>query len=190
MVNLTRIYTRTGDQGITRLVNNEVVPKYDSRLDAYGTVDEANSVIGMALTLGVDSEVTSILTLIQNDLFDVGADLATPADVEGSVLRVEAAWIERLEQWCDRFSEDTPPLRSFLLPGGSPLSAHLNLARTVIRRAERAAWQAADTHEINPLAITYLNRLSDLLFILGRYVNIQSGSEEVLWVPAGSREAA
>ncbi|MCL2784333.1 MAG: cob(I)yrinic acid a,c-diamide adenosyltransferase [Propionibacteriaceae bacterium] len=185
MVNLTRIYTRTGDKGITRLTNNEPVPKSDLRLEAYGTVDEANCAIGIALSLdGVGSDIADVLLAIQNDLFDVGADLSTPIDPEVVALRVEPAWIQRLEDWCDQFSADLPNLRSFVLPGPTPLCAHLNLARVIVRRAERTAWKAAEEVEINDSAIRYLNRLSDLLFILGRYANVSVGVEERLWVPA------
>jgi len=187
MVNLTRIYTRTGDQGITRLANNVLVPKSDPRLEAYGSVDEANAAIGVALTLGdPDPRFKEVLVLVQNDLFDVGADLSTPLDTSNPALRVQPEWVERLEGWCDEFSASLPPLRSFLLPGGTPLSACLNLARTIVRRAERGAWWAAESVEISKVAIQYLNRLSDLLFILGRYANLQAGCDEVLWVPADS----
>jgi len=188
MVNLTRIYTRTGDKGTTRLANNQSVPKYDPLLETYGTVDEANSAIGMVLSLATDQKMTAVLTVVQNDLFDVGADLATPMDATTPALRVDSSWVERLEAWCDDFSAGLPPLRSFLLPGGCPEAAHLNLARTIVRRAERAAWTAAETRDLNQAAIAYLNRLSDLLFILGRYANAASGHDEVLWVPAGSGE--
>jgi len=188
MVNLTRIYTRTGDQGTTRLANNQSVTKCDPLLETYGTVDEANSAIGIACSLATDQKLATVLTIIQNDLFDVGADLATPVGTLSPVLRVDPTWVERLEGWCDEFSAGLPPLRSFLLPGGSPLSAHLNLARTIVRRAERDAWRTAETRDLNTVAIRYLNRLSDLLFILGRYANAASGHAEVLWVPAASRE--
>ena len=188
MVNLTRIYTRTGDQGTTRLANNECVPKSDPRLDAYGTIDEANCAIGVALSIpGGDPRVCTVLAAVQNDLFDVGADLATPlGPAPERALRVAETWVERLERWCDEFSADLPNLRSFLLPGGSPASAALNTARAVVRRAERAAWVAAETVGANPVAIRYLNRLSDLLFILGRVANVGAGCPERLWEPAGS----
>jgi len=154
-------------------------------LEAYGTVDEANCAIGIALSLdGVGSDIADVLLAIQNDLFDVGADLSTPIDPEVVALRVEPAWIQRLEDWCDQFSADLPNLRSFVLPGPTPLCAHLNLARVIVRRAERTAWKAAEEVEINDSAIRYLNRLSDLLFILGRYANVSVGVEERLWVPA------
>jgi len=188
MVNLTRIYTRTGDDGTTRLVNNQSVPKTDPRLDAYGTVDEANSAIGLGITCVTQPRMAEVLSIVQNDLFDVGADLATPLDSPGPTLRVDSGWIERVEGWCDEFSADLLPLRSFVLPGGTPLSAHLNLARTIVRRAEREAWRAHAQVGVNTLAISYLNRLSDLLFILGRHANLSSGHDEVLWVPANSDE--
>jgi len=188
MVNLTRIYTRTGDQGTTRLANNQSVPKCDPLLETYGTVDEANSAIGVACSLASDQKLIRVLSIVQNDLFDVGADLATPTTPLAPVLRVDSTWIDRLELWCDEFSAGLPPLRSFLLPGGSQVSAHLNLARTIVRRAERDAWRTAETRDLNQEAIRYLNRLSDLLFILGRYANAESGHDEVLWVPAASRE--
>jgi len=188
MVNLTRIYTRTGDQGTTRLANNDSVAKTDPRLEAYGTVDEANCAIGVALSLpDIDTRLRAVLTIIQNDLFDVGADLATPLDpAPERAVRVAASWIERLEGWCDEFSADLPNLKSFVLPGGVALAAHLNTARAVVRRAERASWAASESVGVNPLAIRYLNRLSDLLFIMGRYANLSSGGTETLWTPARS----
>jgi cob(I)alamin adenosyltransferase len=190
MVNLTRIYTRTGDAGTTRLGDLSETSKTDPRLEAYATVDEANAHIGVALAAaGVDDEVREVLVHVQNDLFDVGADLATPvvADPEFPPLRVEQDYVDRLEAWCDRFNEDLPKLRSFILNGGTPAAAHLHVARTVTRRAERAAWQAHEqfTDSMNVLAIRYLNRLSDLLFILARYANREQG--DVLWVPGGER---
>lgn len=187
-MNLTRIYTRTGDQGQTRLANNESVPKTDPRLSAYGTVDEANSALGWALAVpDIDPGMADVLTRVQNDLFDAGADLATPLDASSDrpALRVEQAWVDRLEDWCDTFGEDLPSLRSFLLPGGTELSARLNIVRTIVRRAEREAWAAGEETSVNPLALQYLNRLSDLLFILGRHANRLAGVDEVLWVPAG-----
>ena len=187
-MNLTRIYTRTGDEGQTRLANNESVSKTDPRLAAYGTVDEANSALGWALALpDIDSRVSEVLTRVQNDLFDAGADLATPFDLNSTqpALRVKQAWVDQLEGWCDEFGDSLPSLRSFLLPGGSELSARLNIVRTIVRRAERESWAAGEQTEVNPLAVRYLNRLSDLLFILGRYVNHLAGVDEVLWVPAG-----
>ncbi|HEY6933225.1 MAG TPA: cob(I)yrinic acid a,c-diamide adenosyltransferase [Marmoricola sp.] len=190
MVNLTRIYTRTGDAGSTRLGDLSETSKNDLRLEAYATVDEANAHIGVALTTsGLDDEVRAVLTHVQNDLFDVGADLATPvvADPKYPPLRVEQDYVDRLEAWCDRFNEDLPALRSFILNGGTPAAAHLHVARTVARRAERAGWQAWAEHSetMNQLALKYLNRLSDLLFILARHAN--RGQGDVLWVPGGER---
>lgn len=190
MVNLTRIYTRTGDGGTTRLGDMSETSKTDSRLAAYADVDEANAQIGVALALGaLDPEVATLLTRIQNELFDVGADLCTPvvADPEFPPLRVEQEYVDRLEAHCDEFNEDLPKLRSFILNGGTPGAALLHVARTVVRRAERSAWAAHAEHgeSMNPLAITYLNRLSDLLFILARHANRENG--DVLWVPGGDR---
>jgi cob(I)alamin adenosyltransferase len=190
MVNLTRIYTRTGDAGSTRLGDMSETTKTDLRLAAYADVDEANAHIGVALaTGGLDDDVAALLTRVQNDLFDVGADLCTPvvADPEYPPLRIEQEYVDRLEQWCDHYNEDLPKLRSFILNGGTPAAAHLHVARTVVRRAERAAWVAWAEHEstMNVLALTYLNRLSDLLFILARHANRQNG--DVLWKPGGER---
>ena len=190
MVNLTRIYTRTGDAGTTRLGDMSETTKTDLRLAAYADVDEANAHIGVALaTAPVSPEVVTVLTRVQNDLFDVGADFATPvvADPEFPPLRVEQSYVDRLEGWCDTFNEPLSNLRSFILSGGTPASAQLHVARTVARRAERSAWAAYEVHgeTMNKLAITYLNRLSDLLFILARYENREQG--DVLWVPGGER---
>ncbi|MFT4084291.1 MAG: cob(I)yrinic acid a,c-diamide adenosyltransferase [Nocardioides sp.] len=197
MVNLTRIYTRTGDAGETRLGDMSVTAKTDRRLEAYATTDETGAAIGVVLAQaaaaaegdGLDADVVRVLTTIQNDLFDVGADLSTPivADPEFPPLRVEQSYIDRLEAWCDEFNEPLPKLRSFILAGGTVAAAHLHVARTVARRAERAAWAAYEVHgaTMNPLALTYLNRVSDLLFILARYAN--RGAGDVLWVPGGER---
>lgn len=190
MVNLTRIYTRTGDAGETRLGDNSVTTKTDPRLSAYADVDELNSHLGYALAVGgFDEEVATTLTTIQNDLFDVGADLCTPvvADPEFPPLRVEQSYIDRLEGWCDRYNEPLSALRSFILPGGAVTAAQLHVCRTVARRAERQAWAAHEVHgdAMNTLAIKYLNRLSDLLFILARYSNVEQG--DVLWKPGGER---
>lgn len=190
MVNLTRIYTRTGDAGETRLGDMSVTTKTDLRLQAYADVDEANAVIGVAVaTGGLEDDVVQVLVRVQNDLFDVGADLCTPvvADPEYPPLRIEQEYVDRLERWCDHYNEALPALRSFILNGGTPGAAHLHVARTVIRRAERAAWAAYEVHSevMNPLAITYLNRLSDLVFILARHAN--RGQGDVLWVPGGER---
>lgn len=190
MVNLTRIYTRTGDAGTTRLSDMSETSKTDLRLEAYATADEANAFIGVALATGeLDEAVVKVLTVVQNDLFDVGADLSTPVvpDPEYPPLRIEQPYIDRLEQWCDQFNGELPKLRSFILNGGTPAAAHLHVARTVVRRAERAGWAAWAEHQatMNVLAIKYLNRLSDLLFILARHANRDRG--DVLWVPGGER---
>jgi cob(I)alamin adenosyltransferase len=193
MVNLTRIYTRTGDAGTTRLGDLSVVDKNDLRLQAYADCDEANSQIGYALALGgLEPDVAAVLLHVQNDLFDVGADLSCPVvdNPRFPPLRVEQDYIDRLEGWCDRFNEPLDKLRSFILPGGTTAAAALHIARTVVRRAERAGWAAYSEHSesMNVLAIKYLNRLSDLLFILARYANRERG--DVLWVPGGERTAA
>ena len=190
MVNLTRIYTRTGDAGETRLGDNSVTTKTDARLAAYADVDELNSQVGHALvTGGLGPDVVTVLTTIQNDLFDVGADLCTPvvANPEYPPLRVEQDYVDRLESWCDHYNEGLPALRSFILPGGTPGAASLHVCRTVARRAERSAWAAYTVHAetMNDLAIKYLNRLSDLLFILARHANQETG--DVLWKPGGDR---
>jgi len=190
MVNLTRIYTRTGDDGSTNLGDLSKTSKLDLRLGAYADVDEANSQIGVALATGaLDADVAAVLIHVQNDLFDVGADLCTPVieSPEYPPLRIEQDYVDRLEGWCDAYNEDLPALRSFILNGGTPAAAHLHVARTVIRRAEREAWAAyAEYGEVmNKLALTYLNRLSDLVFILARYANREQG--DVLWVPGGER---
>jgi cob(I)alamin adenosyltransferase len=190
MVNLTRIYTRTGDAGRTRLGDMSETSKNDLRLEAYASVDEANAHIGVALAQGdLADDLVAVLTHVQNDLFDVGADFCTPvvADPEYPPLRIEQDYVDRLEAWCDHYNEELPALRSFILNGGTLGAAHLHVARTVVRRAERAGWAAWAEHEesMNLLAITYLNRLSDLLFILARYANKENG--DVLWVPGGER---
>jgi cob(I)alamin adenosyltransferase len=190
MVNLTRIYTRTGDGGQTRLGDMSLTTKLDARLHAYADVDEANAQLGVALTHDdLEEDVRAVLIHVQNDLFDVGADLATPVveNPKHPPLRIEQDYVERLEGWCDHYNADLTTLRSFILNGGTPGAAQLHVARTVVRRAERAAWAAYDEHgaTMNILAITYLNRLSDLLFILARYANRERG--DVLWVPGGER---
>ena len=194
MVNLTRIYTRTGDAGQTRLGDMSETSKTDLRLEAYATVDEGNAQIGVALAHsaadgGLPDDVVALLTHVQNDLFDVGADFCTPvvADPAHPPLRIEQDYVDRLEAWCDHYNEELPALRSFILNGGTVAAAHLHVARTVVRRAERAGWAAWAEHEetMNILAITYLNRLSDLLFILARHANRENG--DVLWVPGGER---
>jgi len=192
MVQLTRIYTRGGDKGKTSLGDGTRVVKHDVRVAAYGTVDEANSVIGMVRlhTAGVDgmAEADAMLARIQNDLFDLGADLCTPEqeNPEYPPLRVVAEQVTRLEQEIDRLNADLKPLKSFVLPGGTPASAWLHLARTVARRAEREITVLAETTAINPLAIRYVNRLSDHLFVLARWLN-DKGAGDVLWVPGANR---
>ena len=190
MVNLTRIYTRTGDDGTTNLGDMSTTSKLDLRLAAYADVDEANSHLGVALALGtLPDDVVAVLTHVQNDLFDVGADLSCPIvdNPKYPPLRVEPDYIDRLEGWCDHYNESLEKLRSFILPGGTPAAAELHVARTVTRRAERSAWAAIDEHgaTMNVLTAKYLNRLSDLLFILARYANREDG--DVLWVPGGDR---
>jgi len=192
MVNLTRIYTRTGDAGTTRLGDMSETSKTDPRLAAYADVDEANAAIGVAIAVGgLEESVVADLTRIQNDLFDVGADFATPVveSPQFPPLRVEQEYVDRLERLCDAYNEELPNLRSFILPGGTAGAAYLHVARTVARRAERSAWAAYEVHAatMNVLAIKYLNRLSDLLFILGRHANAERG--DVLWVPGGERDS-
>lgn len=205
MVNLTKIYTRTGDAGNTRLSNNEVASKTDSRVEAYGCVDEANCAIGFALNLpkklapGISDEIRRALTVVQNEMFDVGADLSNPvvANPKWEPLRVVQSSIDRLETWCDEFNENLENLRSFILPGGGLAAAQMHVCRTAVRKAERAAWRAAEEYGledgsepkggVNPLAIKYLNRLSDLFFILSRKVAANEGEPEVLWLPGGER---
>ncbi|NIH85080.1 cob(I)yrinic acid a,c-diamide adenosyltransferase [Amycolatopsis granulosa] len=187
-VRINRVYTRVGDNGTTALGDGSRVPKTDPRLAAYADVDETNSVVGLALAMGgLDEEIAAVLRRVQNDLFDVGADLCSPVvpDPEFPPLRITDAYIERLEGWCDRFNERLPRLTSFILPGGTPGAAFLHQARTVSRRAERAGWALveADPDRTNVLAVKYLNRLSDLLFILARLAN---PGGDVLWQPGGA----
>jgi cob(I)alamin adenosyltransferase len=189
MVNLTMIYTKTGDDGTTSLGDMSRTSKNDPRLEAFATVDEANSYIGVAL-LHVDNQnITNLLIRVQNDLFDVGADLCTPVIDEPKVapLRVTQEMVDALEKDIDRYNEALQPLRSFVIPGGSAASAHLHVARTVVRRAERATWHAIHSfgEGVNIVTARYLNRLSDLLFVLARYENRELGDE--LWVPGGQR---
>lgn len=188
-VHLTRIYTRTGDDGTTGLSDFSRVAKNDARLAAYADCDETNAAIGVAVALGApDERLTAVLRRIQNDLFDAGADLSTPVaeNPEYPPLRITQSYIDRLEAWCDEFNEPLAALNSFILPGGSALSALLHVARTVARRAERSAWTAVATYPdtISVLPAKYLNRLSDLLFILSRVANPDG---DVLWQPGGSR---
>jgi cob(I)alamin adenosyltransferase len=188
---LSRIYTRTGDDGTTALGDGSRAAKTDSRLAAYADVDEANCAIGVAVTFGeLPSDIAAVLARVQNELFDVGADLCNPVrpyPPPYPPLRIDPAYIERLESECDAYNADLPTLRSFVLPGGSPGATLLHVARTVTRRAERSAWAAAGEHgdSISPLPARYLNRLSDLLFILSRAAN--AGRGDVLWKPGGDR---
>ena len=191
MVNLTRIYTRTGDDGTTSLGDMSRTGKNDPRLKAYADVDEANCAIGVVLAMqALSPEVTALLVRVQNDLFDVGADLCTPVidNPPHEPLRVTQPYIDYLERSCDDFNSQLEPLRSFVLPGGTAASAQLHVARTVVRRAERTTWAALDTYHggMNPMTATYLNRLSDLLFILSRLANKGAGGD-VLWVPGANR---
>lgn len=186
-VRLTRIYTRAGDAGETSLGDGTRVPKTDPRIEAYGTVDELNSVLGLALAGPLSNDFRSWLEEIQNDLFDVGADLSVPLDDRRERLRVTHAQVERLEGICDLVNERLEPLRSFVLPGGSEASARLHLARAVCRRAERLAVALGETNDVNPEALAYLNRLSDLLFILARAANVEAGTAEPLWKPGKSQ---
>ena len=190
MVNLTRIYTRTGDDGTTSLGDMSRTSKQDTRLLAYADVDEANSHLGHAIALGaLDDDVVAVLRHVQNDLFDVGADLSCPIveNPEFPPLRVEPDYVDRLEGWCDTYNDQLEKLRSFILPGGTPTAAVLHVARTVTRRAERSAWAAVEDHPdtTSVLPAKYLNRLSDLLFILARHANLADG--DILWVPGGDR---
>jgi len=187
-VHLTRIYTKTGDDGTTGLGDFSRVPKTDPRITAYADVDECNATIGVALALSaLPDEIRSVLTVVQNDLFDVGADLCNPisSDPKYPPLRVTEAYVTRLEGWCDDFNARLPKLDSFILPGGTPAAALLHVSRTVARRAERSAWALVevDAERTNPLAVKYLNRLSDLLFILCRIANPDG---DVKWVPGGA----
>ena len=187
-VHLTRIYTRTGDDGTSGLSDFSRVEKSDPRLIAYADCDEANAALGVAVALGQpDEALRKVLVQIQNDLFDAGADLSTPVveNPEYPPLRITDPYIERLEAWCDHYNGDLPALNSFILPGGTALSALLHVARTVTRRAERSAWIAVKAYPetINPLPARYLNRLSDLLFILSRVANPDG---DVLWPPGGA----
>lgn len=198
MVHLTRIYTRTGDGGQTRLVDMSLTDKTDLRVAAYGDVDEANSQLGVALaTRELPAPIVTLLARVQNELFDLGADLGNPLAEEYPYepLRVTQDYVDRLEAACDAFGDPLPDLRSFILPGGSTAAAHLHVARTIVRRAERTAWAAVEQFGseapggVNLLAITYLNRLSDLLFILSRAANATDPTvdRDVLWVPGGQR---
>ncbi|MGH2341387.1 cob(I)yrinic acid a,c-diamide adenosyltransferase [Segnochrobactraceae bacterium EtOH-i3] len=190
MVVLNRIYTRTGDAGTTALSTGERRSKADLRVDAYGAVDEANAVLGLArLHVGEAADLDAILNRIQNDLFDLGADLATPEtdkDLGYEPLRIIPSQVDRLEQEIDALNTRLQPLRSFVLPAGTALATHLHFARTVVRRAERQMVAAAATEALNPAAIRYMNRLSDLLFVMARVANAD-GTTDVLWKPGATR---
>ena len=187
MVKLTRIYTKGGDGGETSLGDGSRVAKHNLRVAAYGTVDEANATIGL-VRLHTDDKVDSILARIQNDLFDLGADLCTPEDSKRSegALRIIADQVVWLEGQIDEINENLSPLESFILPGGTPAAAHLHLARTVTRRSERLVTELAQDEAVNTKAIAYLNRLSDLLFVLSRACN-EGGTRDVRWVPGANR---
>ena len=189
MVKLNKIYTRTGDAGTTGLVDGSRLPKYAPRMQAVGDVDEANSALGLAILAMGDAPEAAWLITIQNDLFDLGADLATPipqGEDEPWALRIIAGQVKRLEEQIDAMNDHLAPLDSFILPGGSPAAAAVHLARAITRRAERSATAAAAEVALNPQALAYLNRLSDLLFVLARRLN-GNGAGDVKWVPGGSR---
>ena len=190
MVVLNKIYTKTGDAGETALGNGSRVAKHSARVTAYGTTDEVNSTVGLA-RLHATGEVDEALSRIQNDLFDLGADLCRPemekdAEAEYPPLRVTIAQVERLELEIDAMNNKLEPLRSFILPGGSPLAAHLHLCRTVSRRSERLAVELATLEDINPAVVKYLNRLSDWFFVAARMAN-NGGNDDILWVPGANR---
>lgn len=190
MVVLNRIYTRTGDKGTTALGNGDRVAKHALRVDSYGTVDELNATVGLA-RLHADGAMDAQLSAIQNDLFDLGADLCRPdmakdAEAEYPPLRMAAAQVDRLESEIDAMNANLDPLRSFILPGGSALAAHLHLCRTVARRAERLCVQLAEGEDVNPSATRFLNRLSDWFFVASRVAN-GNGADDVLWVPGANR---
>jgi cob(I)alamin adenosyltransferase len=192
MVKLNKIYTRTGDKGQTGLGDGKRVGKDSLRVNVMGTVDEANGVIGVARldTLGLsDPEPAAALMRIQNDLFDLGADLCMPGDdpAPGSRLRITPGQVKRLEKEIDAMNSDLTPLTSFVLPGGAPAAAYLHLARGVVRRAEREGWSLAHEEQVNPAVLHYLNRLSDHLFVMARWINLKTGAGDVLWKPGAQR---
>jgi len=187
MVVLNRIYTRTGDKGDTALGSGKRVPKYDLRIEAYGTVDETNACVGV-VRLSTTGELDQMLARVQNDLFDLGADLCVPEDgseIAVKALRISDAQVERLEREIDAMNEKLQPLRSFVLPGGTPAAANLHVARTVCRRAERLIVKLAEGETVSSAAIRYTNRLSDFLFVAARFANLSTG--DVLWVPGANR---
>ena len=185
-VRLTQIYTRGGDAGETSLGDGSRVSKLDARIVAFGTVDELNAALGAVLAGDVPDELRPPLDRVQNELFDVGADLSVPGEVDGR-LRIDQPLVDRLEQDCDRFNADLPELKSFVLPGGTQAAARLHVARTICRRAERETLRASETHVLGPFVAVYLNRLSDLLFILARAANMLAGRDEPLWKPGSTR---
>jgi len=186
-VRLTKIYTRGGDTGETSLGDGSRVSKLDGRIEAFGAVDELNAALGLVLAGDLPDELRGVIARVQNELFDVGADLSVPAGGDGR-LRVEQSMVDRLEQDCDRFNAELPELRSFVLPGGTEAAARLHVARTLCRRAERDVLRAAAKHDLGPLVAVYLNRLSDLLFVLARAENALAGQDEPLWKPGGTRD--
>jgi cob(I)alamin adenosyltransferase len=189
MVKLNKIYTRTGDKGQTGLGDGQRVAKASLRVGVMGAVDEANGVIGVARLAAAEPSANAALMRIQNDLFDVGADLCMPGeDKEGDVrLRITQAQVKRLEKEIDAMNAELAPLTSFILPGGAPAAAHLHLARSVVRRAERDCWALAADDHVNAPVLLYLNRLSDHLFVMARWINLKTGAGDVLWKPGGER---
>ena len=184
-VRLTRIYTRGGDTGETSLGDGRRASKLDLRIAAYGTVDELNATVGLALAVDCPDEIRGVLARVQNELFDLGADLSVPLENEAR-LRVTQEQVDALERDCDNFNAELPELRSFVLPGGGELASRMHVARTVCRRAEREVLEASRAHDLNPVVFAYLNRLSDLLFILARAANAADDREEPLWRPGSS----
>jgi cob(I)alamin adenosyltransferase len=184
-VRLTKIYTRGGDAGETSLGDGSRASKLDARIAAFDTADEVNAALGLVLAADCPPEIAEVVTRLQNELFDLGADLSVPLEREGR-LRVTQAQVDALERDCDRFNAELPELKSFVLPAGSEASARLHVARTICRRAERDTLTASRAHDVSPLALVYLNRLSDLLFILARAANSAEGREETLWRPGSS----
>ena len=183
---MTKIYTRGGDAGETSLGDGSRVSKLDERIAAYGAADELNAALGVVVAGDCPVPLRDVLVRVQNELFDLGADLSVPLEHEGR-LRVVESQVDALEADCDRLNAELPELKSFVLPGGTETAARLHVARTTCRRAEREAIVASRTHEVSPLVLTYLNRLSDLLFILARAANATAGEEEPLWKPGSSR---